>query len=232
MIFQKLIKIFAKNRIVVVVVATIIAILTYSNFSLIRENSEYKRLFIVKAVSDGDSFMLTSGQQIRLYGLDAPELALCGGKEAKDKLTELILSKPVRAEGETFDTYGRKVAMVYSGNTFINEIMIREGFASCNHHYDVGTVSLRDACAYAKENRIGIYSSKCYSSDNEVNPKCPIKANIGRSGEKIYHYPGCQEYKTTDVELFSGDQWFCSEKEAQGAGFKKAPHCYDKVYTP
>jgi len=27
-----------------------------------------------------------------------------------------------------------------------------------------------------------------------------------------------------------GEQWFCSEKEAQEAGYKKSEHCYGKKY--
>ncbi|RLC34391.1 nuclease, partial [Candidatus Shapirobacteria bacterium] len=42
---------------------------------------------------------------------------------------------------------------------------------------------------------------------------------------KVYHLPNCNEYKRTIVELHLGESWFCTEKEAQQAGYIKSKHC-------
>jgi len=34
------------------------------------------------------------------------------------------------------------------------------------------------------------------------------------------------------VEKDLGEDWFCSEKEAQAAGFTKPKNCYGKIYSP
>ncbi len=53
---------------------------------------------------------------------------------------------------------------------------------------------------------------------------CVIKGNINKK-EKIYHLPGCASYKATIIDTASGERWFCSEKEAKDAGWRKAKNC-------
>ena len=57
------------------------------------------------------------------------------------------------------------------------------------------------------------------------NTDCNIKGNISTAGEKIYHLPGCGSYDKTQIEEKRGERWFCSEKEAQSAGWRKALNC-------
>lgn len=49
---------------------------------------------------------------------------------------------------------------------------------------------------------------------------CLIKGNVNSKGEKIYHTPSSRDYKRTDIKLEEGDRWFCTEAEAQDAGFR------------
>ena len=55
--------------------------------------------------------------------------------------------------------------------------------------------------------------------------KC-IKGNISSKGEKIYHYPGCQSYKATQIDESKGERWFSSEAEAKAAGWRIAGNCH------
>jgi hypothetical protein len=78
---------------------------------------------------------------------------------------------------------------------------------------------------------LGVWSPRCYQMENPEKPECAIKGNIGKSdGKKIYHFPGCNEYARTVVELDQGEQWFCSEAEALRAGYVKSEHCNGKEY--
>lgn len=53
--------------------------------------------------------------------------------------------------------------------------------------------------------------------------KCDIKGNISiGSGEKIYHVPGQEYYVATRISYQHGERWFCSEKEARTAGWRRA----------
>ena len=44
-------------------------------------------------------------------------------------------------------------------------------------------------------------------------------------GEKIYHLPGCGSYAKTQIDESHGERWFCTETEAQTAGWRKALNC-------
>jgi phosphatidylserine/phosphatidylglycerophosphate/cardiolipin synthase-like enzyme len=54
------------------------------------------------------------------------------------------------------------------------------------------------------------------------DPKCPIKGNVNRKGERIYHEPGDRDYERVVMDLAKGKRWFCSEAEAEAAGWRRA----------
>ena len=50
-----------------------------------------------------------------------------------------------------------------------------------------------------------------------------IKGNVAfESGERIYHVPGQEYYDETSIDTAFGERWFCTEQEAQDAGWRKA----------
>lgn len=51
--------------------------------------------------------------------------------------------------------------------------------------------------------------------------ECTIKGNINRDGEAIYHVPGGRWYGKTQVNIFKGEKWFCTESEAEAAGWRR-----------
>jgi hypothetical protein len=53
-----------------------------------------------------------------------------------------------------------------------------------------------------------------------------IKGNISyTTGERIYHFPGCEYYEATVINTAYGERWFSSEAEAIAAGWRKAENC-------
>ncbi|MFA6254601.1 MAG: hypothetical protein WC675_01035 [Patescibacteria group bacterium] len=54
---------------------------------------------------------------------------------------------------------------------------------------------------------------------------CDIKGNINQQGEKTYHLKECDKYSQVSISLRKGEKWFCSEAEAQAAGYKKSKNC-------
>ena len=55
----------------------------------------------------------------------------------------------------------------------------------------------------------------------EAPEGCPIKGNISRAGDRIYHTPwGSQWYDRTKISFDQGERWFCSEREALDAGWR------------
>ncbi len=51
---------------------------------------------------------------------------------------------------------------------------------------------------------------------------CDIKGNISyNGGQRIYHVPGGKYYAQTRINR-PGERWFCSEEEAQAAGWRRS----------
>jgi micrococcal nuclease len=91
----------------------------------------------VTNVVDGDTFKIESGETVRMIGIDTPETVhpskpvQCYGKEASLKTQELIEGKEIKLEKDVSekDKYGRLLRYVYLGDIFLNEYLVREGYA-------------------------------------------------------------------------------------------------------
>ncbi len=51
---------------------------------------------------------------------------------------------------------------------------------------------------------------------------CTIKGNVNRGGERIFHVPGGQYYRSIKIDTSKGERWFCSEADARKAGWRKS----------
>jgi endonuclease YncB( thermonuclease family) len=93
---------------------------------------------MVRAVIDGDTIDVTSVGRVRLLGIDAPEIgrgfdtSAPFGREARERLTTLILHRWVRIEqeGPALDVYNRHLGYVMTEDgTCVNATLVREGLA-------------------------------------------------------------------------------------------------------
>lgn len=200
----------------------------------------------VTRVIDGDTFVLETGQTVRLIGIDTPELhhprkpVGCFAVEANNQLINLILNKSVRLEKDVSETdrYGRLLRFVYlSDNTFVNDVLVRQGYAlAATFPPDVKfSPQFIEAEREARDSNRGLWSAcnnnsyhppaKVFPTTDQTPPNanCNIKGNISVStGQKIYHQPGQKYYNKTVVDETKGEKWFCNETEAQAAGFRKS----------
>ncbi|CAL9127846.1 unnamed protein product [Musa textilis] len=88
-----------------------------------------------KAGPNGDE-ILARKYRIRLRGIDAPESEMPYGKEAKAELLKLVEGKPLTIHVYGVDRYGRRVGDVYCGGIFVQERMLKGGFAWHYATYD------------------------------------------------------------------------------------------------
>ena len=66
-------------------------------------------------------------------------------------------------------------------------------------------------------------SSSCPNGCTTHIPGCDIKGNISfDTGERIYHVPGQEYYSETVINPDFGERWFCTEAEAQAAGWRRS----------
>ena len=202
------------------------------------------------SVIDGDTIEIR-GQRIRFNGIDAPESDqrctntagksyACGRQSASYLNTLLASSRPTRCEFVTWDQHNRFVGDCYlaDGRSVASE-MVSAGHALDWPRYSGGAYS-RDQ-ATAKSRKLGLwqgpfetpwnYRAKQRAKasptvmpliSNTTSSGCNIKGNISRSGERIYHVPGQKFYNDTRISSSKGERWFCSEKEAQAAGWRPA----------
>ena len=209
-------------------------------------------LFLVSTVVDGDTIKVNINgtvETLRLIGIDTPETVdprkpvQCFGREASNKAKELLTGKNVRLEADPTqgerDSYNRLLRYVFfsDGESF-NKLMISQGYA---HEYTHNLpykyqAEFNEAEKYARENKLGLWADDTCaglstSTSTDLNAVadlsapagCMIKGNI--STEKIYHLPGCGSYDKTVIDESKGERWFCSEKEAIVAGWRKAKNC-------
>ncbi len=98
----------------------------------------------VTRVTDGDSLWLEPANggapvELRLLGIDAPEICQAWGPEAREALRELVLHKGVSVRGSGRDTYGRTLGTVFLDGLNVNKKMVQEGHAwSARYKYDHG----------------------------------------------------------------------------------------------
>jgi endonuclease YncB( thermonuclease family) len=173
-------------------------------------------------VSDGDSFQLEDGRRIRLLAVDAPEKDRCGHQEAYNRLKELIQGKEVTLSDTLVDDYGRQLANVYVGSYYVNDILVSEGLVKYTYVKNPESSRLKQSSDLARSEQRGIYSSVCRSI--EPVSECDIKGNR-KNGKQTYFLPQCPNYNQTIIDTSFGDAWFCTEQEAQRAGFIKASGC-------
>lgn len=196
----------------------------------------------VTRVIDGDTIEVEGGQKIRYIGIDTPETVHpnksleCFGIEASNKNKELVEGKEVELEKDVSETdkYGRLLRYVYIDNIFINDFLVRQGYAHASSYPpDVKYQDLfKSAEQEAKDNSRGLWPS-CPAGTSQQSPNsqapntnsqsgCSIKGNISASGEKIYHMPHQLYYDKTVIDVSRGERWFCTEDEALTAGWRKA----------
>jgi len=92
---------------------------------------EQQTVNIVTHIVDGDTFDISSGERIRMIGIDTPERGKYFYKEASVRLGELIEGREVILKKDVSETdrYGRLLRHVYIDDVWINKQMIEEGFA-------------------------------------------------------------------------------------------------------
>ncbi len=139
-----------------------------------------------KAVHDGDTLTLTTGQRIRLFGIDAPELKqqckvgdTCRpcGDEARKVLNSLATG-PLVCEGRG-ESYDRVVARCTAGEVDLSLAMLETGQAVAYGRYLKKSDPLRakylGAEAAAKKAGLGIWGTKLIPPGDWRNHKMRLE---------------------------------------------------------
>ena len=125
----------------------------------------------IRRVIDGDSLevkyaglfsFLRRPFPLRLYGIDAPELAQPYGQESREQLATLVRGGGVRLEEITKDRYGRTVGVLYPTSRrreCVNVEMVRYGMAWWYRRYGGRELGFTEAEAEAQSRRRGVWKN-------------------------------------------------------------------------
>ena len=182
-------------------------------------------------VIDGDTIVLTDGRRVRYIGIDTPELSdprlALEAEAATEANRRLVAGHDLRLEldSQEEDRYGRMLAYVWVGDVFVNEELLRQGLARLltippNLRY---VERFRDVARTGEANREDVWSRSETgtvagterSSEEECPLSKPMKGNINRRGEKIYHVPAGAFYARTRPE-----DCFADTEAAERAGYR------------
>jgi len=190
-------------------------------------------------VTDGDTIRV-GDTRIRLHGIDAPETSqTCNaagggtwacGTEATKALRFATTGHDVSCRPVTLNRYGRTVARCFDGTNDIQADMVRQGLAWAFVRYSSDYVPEETEARAAHR---GIWqadtqtawdyrASRWAEYDKTAPEGCPIKGNVNGHGERIYHMPWGRDYAKVKMDLTKGKHWFCSESEAEKAGWRAA----------
>jgi endonuclease YncB( thermonuclease family) len=194
----------------------------------------------IPQVLDGDTIQIGT-TRIRLFGIDAFEAEQmcvgsesnrygCGGRATR-ALTELIAANFTVCVPKGIDAYNRQLAVCRVNTVDLSAAMARQGHALAYLKYALDYVHDEQL---AKQERAGVWaggfippwefrvsrpSGAAEAQRTSVAPSadCTIKGNVNAKGDRIYHMEGTRDYQRTKPE-----NWFCSTKEAETAGFRRA----------
>lgn len=217
-------------------------ILVRDNNADLFENSVHQVLHVV----DGDTIDIERDVRIRLLGIDAPGRGECFYNESKAYLEELIEGETIRIEKDISgsDRYDRLLRYVYlvadnpkDDDMFVQDALVRAGYANIlpvapdNRYRDL----LSSAREEARKEERGMWSacdiiieedSLREQASTPSDPSCTIKGNISEKGYgKSYFLEGCPNYNRVKIDTKKGEAYFCTEEEAENAGFTRSESC-------
>lgn len=212
------------------------------NYGGVEEN-----LHIVTEVIDGDTFVVgeEDKETVRILNIAAPDRGECYFEESREALQELIEGKEVRLRKDVsgVDKFGRLLrhAFMPSGtededDLLISQYMVENGFAKAiptapDFEYK-RYLAQRENIAISGE--LGVWGNcdelpKYFGdvTDMEIeDSECVIKGNISTENPtKLYFLPNCAPYAQIKIDAERGERYFCSEEEAEEAGFTKSATC-------
>ena len=133
-----------------------------------------EEIVVVGRVVDGDTIDLKDGRRVRYIGINTPELSTetkpteCYAQKAFEKNALLVKDKPIRIRRDVsdMDAYGRLLRYVWVDDTFVNEYLVKEGYAHIMTIAPDVTYAalLKDGQSHAKQLSLGLWGAGCVTS--------------------------------------------------------------------
>jgi endonuclease YncB( thermonuclease family) len=173
------------------------------------------------------------------------------GIDARDQLAAHIAGRDIKCSSHGTDAYQRTLATCYLADEDLNAWLVQQGWALAYVKYlsayrqvqEDARVNQRGLWQGAfiapwdwrhRNNKtiiLGAFSVPIDAQAMLLGPsategapssECTIKGNINRNGEQIYHMQGQRFYAKIKIDKGGGRRWFCTAKEAEAAGWRRA----------
>lgn len=137
-------------------------------------------------VIDGDTFVIETGERVRVLGINAPEMKTEYGEPAKEHLLSLIDGKTVDLQPDHIskdkDVYGRLLRYVILDGVDIDKKMVTDGYAIAFLKYPFDKEKeYKEEELKARSASLGIWknndNSETAANDNAANSQ-PSRFNI------------------------------------------------------
>lgn len=180
---------------------------------------------------------------------DASEKLYPCGRKAEAALQEKIAGKRITCAAAPSDDSFPTHAVCRLGDEDLGAWLVEQGLAVADRSRPGGYVTQEDAARGAKRGMwTGIFTrpadwragargkpdgyAKPVAATGQTESAaagkaeagregCAIKGNITREGTKRYWVPGSRRYAETVITESTGERWFCTEAEAQAAGWSE-----------
>ncbi|OKO81854.1 hypothetical protein AC628_05620 [Bradyrhizobium sp. NAS96.2] len=183
--------------------------------------------------------------------LDAHGHKWACGVAARDALIRYSNGRTWDCQTAGVDKYGRSLGSCFIEGQDMNAWMVSSGWAlssaSSTNIYVIHEVRASNAYAglwsgafiapwdWRRRNKgtiiVGVSSVPSDAQElllgsallsEPPSPECLIKGTVDRNGKRIYHLPEQLSYGQIDMTKKSAERWFCSEPEAEAAGWRRA----------
>jgi endonuclease YncB( thermonuclease family) len=177
-----------------------------------------------------------AGTIVRLEGIEAPEVdQTCDGPSGKWKCggaAKEALSRAVRGRSVSCEVTGKDDAATPTARCAVGGADVAASLVKSGHAFAEAGLFARYGSeeSGAKLAKIGLWSgeaerpadyrAKRWDEAKRKAPEgCPIKGRVS-SGARVYVLPWSSSYESVRLSTARGERWFCSEDEAQAAGWK------------
>ena len=174
---------------------------------------------VVSYVVDGDTVDLSSGERIRMIGVDAPEVGECGYERVADRLSELVLGKPVSAPAgarDDIDRYGRFLRYIDVAGIDAGVQLINEGLAIARYDSRDGYGAHTRQSAYVTADALSGNANVCAPP---VTAAAQPPSGGGDGGGGSAYYRNCDAVRAAGkAPLYAGEPGYSTKLDRDRDG--------------
>lgn len=209
----------------------------YNSYSSQDILSKYNKTYLTSEktgvctnVVDGDTIYLSSGEKVRLVGVNTPERGVTGYAASKNFVKKLCLNKEVGInvdDRKYRDKYGRTLAVVIVDGKNLNEMLLKEGLAEIMYippseftpYKWAGTSQISDSTTHTTTTTSTVESNK---EKSNVVSTTSSGGYIGNLNSHKFHKVDCEGVKKMSEK---NKVYFKSRQEALDGGYTGCKMC-------